>query len=88
MVASQITMFMQQFCGINVIAYYSSEIFLQAKFSQLMALVCSLGFGASNFLFAIPVFYSKCSSSLTPTLITRLTKPQPSTSGAAGLCSC
>ncbi|KAJ5466678.1 hypothetical protein N7539_009407 [Penicillium diatomitis] len=28
MVASTIVMFMQQFCGVNVIAYYSSEIFL------------------------------------------------------------
>lgn len=67
MVASQITMFMQQFCGINVIAYYSSEIFLQANFTQIQALGCSLGFGAINFLFAIPAFYSEyfCDSTCT-----------------------
>lgn len=28
MIASELVMFMQQFCGVNVIAYYSSEIFL------------------------------------------------------------
>lgn len=31
MIGSEIVMFMQQFCGVNVIAYYSSEIFLQAN---------------------------------------------------------
>ncbi|KAJ5963229.1 uncharacterized protein N7479_003105 [Penicillium vulpinum] len=29
--ASQIVMFMQQFCGVNVISYYSSEIFLEVS---------------------------------------------------------
>lgn len=67
MIASQITMFMQQFCGINVIAYYSSEIFLHANFSQIQALGCSLGFGALNFLCAIPAVFSKYSCDPTPT---------------------
>ncbi|CAM1509478.1 Fc.00g032170.m01.CDS01 [Cosmosporella sp. VM-42] len=58
MMASQITMFMQQFCGVNVIAYYSSEIFLDAGFDEKSALAASLGFGIINFLFAIPAFYT------------------------------
>ncbi|KAH7015656.1 hypothetical protein EDB80DRAFT_708429 [Ilyonectria destructans] len=58
MLASQIVMFMQQFCGVNVIAYYSSEIFLEAGFSEKSALAASLGFGIINFIFAIPAFYT------------------------------
>ncbi|KAI9848143.1 MAG: hypothetical protein M1838_000639 [Thelocarpon superellum] len=58
MIGSEIVMFMQQFCGVNVIAYYSSAIFVQAKFSQLSALSASLGFGVINFLFAIPAIYT------------------------------
>lgn len=53
-----IVMFMQQFCGINVIAYYSSSIFKQANFSDVDALLASWGFGMLNFLFAIPAFYT------------------------------
>ncbi|KAH7149893.1 hypothetical protein B0J13DRAFT_673666 [Dactylonectria estremocensis] len=58
MLASQLVMFMQQFCGVNVIAYYSSEIFLEAGFPEKHALAASLGFGIINFLFAIPAFYT------------------------------
>jgi sugar porter (SP) family MFS transporter len=50
--------FMQQFCGVNVIAYYSSEIFIEASFPEQQALAASLGFGIVNFLFAIPAFYT------------------------------
>ncbi|KAB5585841.1 hypothetical protein GE09DRAFT_944904 [Coniochaeta sp. 2T2.1] len=57
-VASQIVMFMQQFCGVNVIAYYSTEIFLDAGFPEVNALAASLGFGVINFLFALPAFYT------------------------------
>lgn len=56
--ASEIVMFMQQFCGVNVIAYYSSEIFLQANLSEISALAASLGFGLINFLFALPAVYT------------------------------
>lgn len=56
--ASEIVMFMQQFCGVNVIAYYSSGIFEQAQFSTKSALAASLGFGIINFLFAIPAVYT------------------------------
>jgi sugar porter (SP) family MFS transporter len=58
MQASEIVMFMQQFCGVNVIAYYSSSIFEQSGFSTISALAASLGFGVINFLFAIPAIYT------------------------------
>jgi len=58
MIASELVMFMQQFCGVNVIAYYSSEIFVEAGFSELSALGASAGWGAINFLFAIPAIYT------------------------------
>ncbi|KAK6332870.1 hypothetical protein TWF696_002891 [Orbilia brochopaga] len=56
--ASTITMFMQQFCGINVIAYYSSQIFVEAGFSQRSGIWASLGCGIINWLGAIPAFYT------------------------------
>lgn len=51
-------MFMQQFCGVNVIAYYSSSIFEEAGFSRSEALLTSMGTGIINFLFAIPAIYT------------------------------
>lgn len=47
-----------QFCGVNVIAYYSSEIFLKGGFSAFTALSASLGFGIINWLFALPAVYT------------------------------
>lgn len=58
MIGSEIVMFMQQFCGVNVIAYYSSSIFQKAGFSNRDALLASLGFGIINFLFALPAVYT------------------------------
>ncbi|OTB04160.1 hypothetical protein M426DRAFT_164309 [Hypoxylon sp. CI-4A] len=58
MIASEIVMFMQQFCGVNAIAYYSTEIFIDGGFSTQSALTASLGFGIVNFLFALPAFYT------------------------------
>ncbi|KAK8248385.1 hypothetical protein HDK77DRAFT_481794 [Phyllosticta capitalensis] len=58
MLASEIVMFMQQFCGVNVIAYYSSSIFQDSGFSAQSALAASLGFGIINFIFAIPAIYT------------------------------
>ncbi|KAF2470714.1 uncharacterized protein BDR25DRAFT_334320 [Lindgomyces ingoldianus] len=58
MLASEIVMFMQQFCGVNVIAYYSSSIFVDSGFSEQSALGASLGFGVINFLFALPAVYT------------------------------
>ncbi|OJT05084.1 Major myo-inositol transporter IolT [Trametes pubescens] len=56
--ASTIVMFMQQFCGINVIAYYSSNIFAQANFTQIQALIASWGFGMINWVFAFPAVWT------------------------------
>ncbi|KAH9886117.1 hypothetical protein F4778DRAFT_759067 [Xylariomycetidae sp. FL2044] len=56
--SSFFVMFMQQFCGVNVIAYYSSQIFMDANFERSQALLVSLGTGATNFLFAIPAIYT------------------------------
>jgi sugar porter (SP) family MFS transporter len=58
MVASQIVMFLQQFCGVNIIAYFSSAIFIEAGYSHVAALAASLGFGLINWLFALPGFYT------------------------------
>ncbi|KAH7908396.1 hypothetical protein BJ138DRAFT_1115892 [Hygrophoropsis aurantiaca] len=56
--ASWVVMFGQQFCGVNVIAYYSSNIFVQSGFSQVAALASSLGFGVLNWLFALPAVFT------------------------------
>ena len=48
---------MQQFCGINAIAYYASNVFIESGFSDLQAFLASFGFGATNFVFAIPALY-------------------------------
>ncbi|GAA6013458.1 hypothetical protein JCM10207_008855 [Rhodosporidiobolus poonsookiae] len=56
--ASGIVMFMQQFCGINVIAYYSSTIFRQAGFDEVTALGATLGFGALNWVMAAPAVWT------------------------------
>jgi hypothetical protein len=49
---------MQQFCGVNVIAYYSTSIFVSAGFSRSDALLASMGGGLINWLFAIPAIYT------------------------------
>jgi sugar porter (SP) family MFS transporter len=57
--ASWIVMFMQQFCGVNVIAYYSSVIFVQdGGFSERAGILASLGAGIINWLFALPAVYT------------------------------
>ncbi|KAI5290953.1 hypothetical protein KEM52_000299, partial [Ascosphaera acerosa] len=57
-VASTIVMFMQQFCGVNIIAYYSTTIFVESGFSMSSALLASMGTGILNFVFAIPAFFT------------------------------
>ena len=52
--SSFLLMFMQQFCGVNVIMYYSSVIFVNAGVTANTALLASLGAGILNFLFALP----------------------------------
>ncbi|KAL0956130.1 hypothetical protein HGRIS_002296 [Hohenbuehelia grisea] len=44
--------------GVNVIAYYSSNIFAEAHFTEIQALLASFGFGVINFLFAFPAVYT------------------------------
>ncbi|KAI6142979.1 hypothetical protein BKA82DRAFT_4187299 [Pisolithus tinctorius] len=56
--ASWIVMFGQQFCGVNVIAYYSSNIFSQSGFSDTSALAATVGFGVLNWLFALPAVFT------------------------------
>ncbi|KAG6329721.1 hypothetical protein ID866_9368 [Astraeus odoratus] len=56
--ASWIVMFGQQFCGVNVIAYYSSNIFSESGFSTASALAASVGFGALNWVFALPAVFT------------------------------
>ena len=60
--ASALVMFMQQFCGVNVIAYYSTTIFLQAGFSRTSALLVTMGTGLVNWFFAIPALYTSALS--------------------------
>lgn len=56
--ASFTVMVAQQMCGINIIAFYSSSIFVQAGASPDKALVASLGFGLINFVFAFPAVWT------------------------------
>lgn len=49
-----IVMIGQQMCGINIMAFYSSTIFVQAGYTTKQALAASLGFGAVNTIFALP----------------------------------
>jgi sugar porter (SP) family MFS transporter len=56
--ASWVVMFGQQFCGVNVIAYYSSTIFVDSGFTQVSAMASSFGFGALNWLFALPAVFT------------------------------
>jgi MFS family permease len=51
-------MLAQQMCGINIIAFYSSTIFVACGFTDVQALYASLGFGAINFLFAFPAIFT------------------------------
>jgi hypothetical protein len=55
--ASFVVMIAQQMCGINIIAFYSSTIFVNAGYTQKAALLASFGFGLVNFLFAFPAVW-------------------------------
>lgn len=55
--ASWVVMIAQQMCGINIIAFYSSSIFVEAGYSQRAALLASWGFGMVNWLFAFPAVW-------------------------------
>ncbi|KAH7022381.1 hypothetical protein EDB80DRAFT_7291 [Ilyonectria destructans] len=56
--SSWFCMLMQQFCGVNVIAYYSTEIFKGAGYSRSQALLVSFGGGVINWLFALPAIWT------------------------------
>ncbi|KJA15452.1 hypothetical protein HYPSUDRAFT_72047 [Hypholoma sublateritium FD-334 SS-4] len=56
--ASFVVMIAQQMCGINIIAFYSSTIFVQAGYSAKQALLASWGFGLINWLFAFPAVWT------------------------------
>ncbi|KAF7595227.1 hypothetical protein BBP40_006973 [Aspergillus hancockii] len=56
--ASWIVMFLQQFCGVNVIAYYSTTIFTQSGYTIQQALLASMGTGILNWVFALPAFFT------------------------------
>ncbi|KAL4914368.1 hypothetical protein BDW62DRAFT_190433 [Aspergillus aurantiobrunneus] len=56
--SSFFVMFMQQFCGVNAIMYYSSSMFREAGFDLRPALLVSLGCGITNWIFALPAVYT------------------------------
>lgn len=56
--ASFVVMIAQQMCGINIIAFYSSTIFVNAGYTAKDALWASFGFGLVNFLFAFPAVWT------------------------------
>ena len=57
LVASLTVMFLQQICGVNVMAFYSSEI-LKPVLGDKASLLASMGFGILNFVFALPAVYT------------------------------
>ena len=57
LVASLTVMFLQQICGVNVMAFYSSEI-LKPVLGAKAGLLASMGFGILNFVFALPAVYT------------------------------
>ncbi|KAL2869062.1 sugar porter family MFS transporter [Aspergillus lucknowensis] len=56
--SSFFVMFMQQFCGVNAIMYYSSSMFRDAGFDRRTAFITSLGCGITNWIFALPAVYT------------------------------
>ncbi|KDR75375.1 hypothetical protein GALMADRAFT_123213 [Galerina marginata CBS 339.88] len=56
--ASFVVMIAQQMCGINIIAFYSSTIFVNAGYSTKSALLASWGFGLVNWVFAFPAVWT------------------------------
>ncbi|POR31595.1 Uncharacterized protein TPAR_08192 [Tolypocladium paradoxum] len=51
-------MIAQQMCGINIIAFYSTTIFVDAGLGNFKAMIGSFGFGLVNWLFAFPAFWT------------------------------
>ena len=57
LIASLTVMFLQQICGVNVMAFYSTEV-LAPIIGDKNALLGSMGFGILNFVFALPAVYT------------------------------
>jgi MFS family permease len=55
--AASTVMIAQQMCGINIISFYSSTVFVRSGYSEEQALFASLGFGALNFVCTIPAIF-------------------------------
>ncbi|RYP92370.1 hypothetical protein DL770_001470 [Monosporascus sp. CRB-9-2] len=55
---SKLKEILTQFCGVNAIAYYSAEIFIQSGFQEQATIAASLGFSVINWLFALPCMYT------------------------------
>ena len=55
--ASFVVMIAQQMCGINVIAFYSSTLFVEVGYSEKQALLASWGYGLVNWVFAFPAVW-------------------------------
>ncbi|RSH77572.1 uncharacterized protein EHS24_003132 [Apiotrichum porosum] len=56
--AASVVMLAQQMCGINIMAFYSSTIFSEGGSTDTEALYASIGFGALNFVFALPAVFT------------------------------
>jgi len=56
--ASFTVMIAQQMCGINIIAFYSTTLFVESGQTQYQAIIASFGFGLINWLFAFPAFWT------------------------------
>ncbi|KAK7429272.1 hypothetical protein QQZ08_004282 [Neonectria magnoliae] len=56
--ASFVVMIAQQMCGINIIAFYSSTVFVDSGANPHQALLASMGFGLVNFIFAWPAIWT------------------------------
>ncbi|KAI5859003.1 MFS sugar transporter [Tricharina praecox] len=52
--ASFIVMFMQQFCGVNTMVHYSTDIISDAGVTGRNSMLFTMGFGLINFVFALP----------------------------------
>ncbi|KAJ6536340.1 hypothetical protein B0H19DRAFT_962966 [Mycena capillaripes] len=56
--AAFVVMIAQQFPSVNIIAFYSSNVFVDAGYSTKSALLASWGFGLVNFTFAFPAVWT------------------------------
>ncbi|KAF9872822.1 hypothetical protein CkaCkLH20_09685 [Colletotrichum karsti] len=54
LISSSTVALAQQFCGINVLAFYSGTLFHRAGATERISMVFSLGYGAVNFVFGLP----------------------------------